>query len=187
MTLLVLGLALFFGAHMIVWVPGLRDAVVARLGRKPYRGLIALTSVAGLVLAAVGYGGAPYEPLYAPPAWGRSLTLPLVFAAMVLLPAANMRTNLKRYTRHPMLWGTVAWGAGHLLVRGDLRAALLFGGFVAYALVEMMAANRRGATLSDRRYPISKDLIVLAAGTVAFLVLGYAHRWLFGVPVLPLP
>jgi uncharacterized membrane protein len=169
---------------MIAWSPALHDTLIARLGRNPYRAIISLVTVAALVLIVIGYGRAPYEPVYVPPAWGRSLTLPLLFVAMVLLPAANMRTNLKRYTRHPMLWGTVAWGTGHLLVRGDLKALLLFGGFVLYALLAMWSANRRGATLSDRRYPPGKDLIVLVAGTVAFLAIGTAHRWLFGVPAL---
>jgi uncharacterized membrane protein len=184
MTILIVGLALFFGSHMIAWWPAWHDALVAKLGRNPYRGLVSLLSAVALVLIVIGYGRAPYEPVYVPPSWGRTLTLPLVFLAMVLLPAANMKSNLKRVTRHPMLWGVTAWGVGHLLVRGDARALLLFGGFVLYALLAMWSANRRGAALSTKHYAWRYDLIVIAAGVVAFLVLGITHRWLIGVPAL---
>lgn len=37
--------------------------------------------------------------------------------------------NIKRFPRHPMLWGLVLWSA-HLAVRGDLAAISLFGGLV---------------------------------------------------------
>lgn len=186
MLILVLGLLLFVGVHVVPWLPGLRDALQDRIGRNGYRGLFTLVSVIGLVLIVWGYSRAPYQAVYTPPAWGRPLTLPLMMLALVLFPAAHMKTNLKRFTRHPMLWGLAAWAVAHLLVRGDLASLLLFGGLGAYALVAMWSANRRGARLATTRQPLARDLMVLAAGAIAFLVLGLAHPWLFGARVLPL-
>ncbi|WP_394701571.1 NnrU family protein [uncultured Roseibium sp.] len=39
MSLLVLGLLVFLGAHALPIFSGVRNALVARLGAKPYRGL----------------------------------------------------------------------------------------------------------------------------------------------------
>lgn len=185
MSLLILGLALFFAIHALPWLPPLRRRLIERFGALPYRGLFTLLSALGLVLIVLGYARAPYEPLWLPPTWGRPLVYPLLFAAFVLLAAAYLPGNLKRYTRHPMLWGVVLWGVGHLLVRGDLSSLLLFGGFIAYALLAMMSANLRGARKAERRQPLWQDALVLVVGAAAYAGFALAHPWLIGVAVLP--
>ena len=183
MTLLVAGLAVFIGIHLLPGVPPLREALVARLGANAYRGLFSLIALAGLVLIVIGKGRAEFEPLYQPPAWGRLAPAILMLPALILLPAANMPGNIKRFTRHPMLWAVVLWSAGHLLANGDKASVLLFGSLGAYALVDMVSANLRGAEKSTARYPVRKDLMVVAAGVIAYGVLVAAHPWLFGVAV----
>lgn len=183
--LLLIGLALFIGIHALPWVPGLRAAVYARLGAARYRTAFTLAALAGLVLAVIGYARAGTSLWYLPPDWGRSLNPPLVLAAMILLPAAHMKSNIKRFTRHPMLWGVVLWALAHLLVRGDAKSVILFGSLAVYALLAMVSANLRGAELQKTRLPLKHDLIVVAAGLGAFIVLALIHRWLFGVPALP--
>ncbi|MBB5015849.1 NnrU family protein [Rehaibacterium terrae] len=185
MSLLILGLALFFAIHALPWLPPLRRRLIERLGALPYRGLFALVSALGLLLIVLGHARAPHEPLWLPPAWGRPLVYPLLFAAFVLLAAAYLPGNLKRYTRHPMLWGVVLWGVGHLLVRGDLSSLLLFGGFIGYALLAMASANLRGARKTEQRQPLWKDALVLVAGAAAYAGFALAHPWLIGVAVLP--
>lgn len=185
MSLLIAGLVLFIGIHVLPWFPSLRDAAVARLGRNGYRGLFSLVALTGLVLVVIGWGRAEYVGVYIPPAWGRHLTYPLLLAAFILLPAAHMKGNFKRYTRHPMLWGVVLWGLGHLAVRGDLKSLLLFGGLIAYSLLAMASANARGARKQEARYPIKRDLMVVAAGFVAYVAFVFLHPYLIGVAVVP--
>jgi len=48
MTLLAVGLALFFVAHLVPMFPGQRAALVARLGERGYRGGFSLVSVVGV-------------------------------------------------------------------------------------------------------------------------------------------
>ncbi len=185
MNLLILGLLLFIGIHIVPWIPGLRAAAAGRLGPGAYRGIFSVVAVVGLVLIVIGYARAGSELLYSPPSWGRMINPLMVWAAFILLPAAHMKGNIKRYTRHPMLWGVVLWGAAHLLVRGDTKSVVLFAGLVLYSVLAMLSGNLRGVKKSTQVYPLKNDLIVVAAGTTVFVLFALTHRWLFGVPALP--
>ena len=184
MSLLLLGLAIFFAIHLVPSMPRIRDAAVARLGPGRYRGLFTLIAIAGFVLIVIGKGRAPFESLFVPPSWGRHATMLLVLISMVLLAASHMPSNIKRLTPHPMLWGVIAWGAGHLLANGDLASVLLFGSFLVFAVFDIVSANRRGAVPSTERQPVRRDLVVITAGVGIYLVFLGLHQSLFGVPVM---
>jgi uncharacterized membrane protein len=104
--------------------------------------------------------------------------------ALTLLVAAFMPTNLKRFTRHPMLWGVTIWAAVHLLSNGDLASLILFGSFGAFSLFDMWSANRRGAELSSQALPYWRDLLVVVVGAIVYVAFLKSHAWLFGVPLV---
>ncbi len=183
MALLVTGLIIFFGVHLIPWARAWRSALVARLGEQGYKGAFALVALVGFVLIVMGKGRAEFVPLYEPPAWGRQVALPLVLLAFIVLPGAYIRSNIKRYTRHPMLWGVTLWALAHLLANGDRASVVLFGAFLAYSLADMASANLRGARLSTARYPWTQDLKVAVVGLIAYALLIALHPYLFGVSV----
>jgi len=56
LTILVLGLVVFLGAHVFVTLRGPRAAVIGRLGEWPYKGLMSVVSLAGLILIGYGFG-----------------------------------------------------------------------------------------------------------------------------------
>ncbi len=183
MTVLITGLVVFFGVHLVPWAPPLRVSLIAKLGEKGYKGLFALIALAGFVLIVIGKGRAEFVPLYEPPVWGRELALALVLLAFLVLPGAYVHSNIKRYTRHPMLWGVTLWAVAHLLANGDLASVLLFGTFLVYSLADMASANRRGARLSADRYPWTQDLKVAVVGLIAYGSFLMLHPYLFGVSV----
>jgi len=183
MITLILGVAIFIGAHLIPSAPSLRNRLQERVGRNAYRGLFALVSLVGFVLLVVGMGRAPSVPLWDPPAWGHRIPVFGMPVALILLVAAFMPTNLKRFTRHPMLWGVTIWAAAHLLANGDLAALILFGSFGAFSLFDMWSANRRGAELSSKVVPYWRDLLVVLVGGIVYVGLLHSHALLFGVPV----
>lgn len=185
MKLLVAGMIVFIATHLIPAMPRLRRALVVRLTEKGYLGLFALLSFAGLGLIVWGKTRAAYVEIWTPPAWGAAAAFALMLPALVCLTAKDLPSNLKRHTRHPMLWGVLLWAVAHLLSNGDLASLILFGGFALYAPFAMWSANRRGATLSSRRQPTSRDLLVLAIGLALYGVLVYLHPYLFGAPVTP--
>jgi len=178
------GLLVFFAVHTVPWSPALREALVARMGPNPYKIAFSLIALAGIVLIVMGKGRAPFVPLWQPDPNLYHVTRLLVLAGFILLPAAHMKTNIKRFTRHPMLWGVVLWGAGHLLANGDLASVILFGSFVVFSLAAMVSANRRGAVKSTDRHGVGKDLAVVAAGVAVYVVLTFLHGALFGYPLI---
>jgi uncharacterized membrane protein len=184
MTLMILGLVLFFAAHAVPWSTGLREALVGRMGLNPYKMAFTLVSLAGIVLVVLGKGRAPFVPVWQPSESMGYVTRVLVLIGFILLPAAHMKTNIKRFTRHPMLWGVVLWGAGHLLVNGDRTSIVLFGSFVVFSLAAMVSSNARGAQKSTDRYGAGKDLMVVVAGVVAYVVITFLHGALFGHPLI---
>ena len=145
MTYLILGLIIFFGAPLFSTfrsrAPG-RD-IKAKLGYGPFMGLYSLVSIAGFVLIVWGYGAARPAPiLYSPPAGLAHLNLALMLPAMILLVAAYMPTGrIKKAVKHPMLAAVKIWALGHLLANGELNSVLLFGSFLAYGVIDRIAAG----------------------------------------------
>jgi uncharacterized membrane protein len=184
MTLLISGLILFLGIHLFPRLRGVRGRIIGRLGERAYQGVFSVFALVGLVLIVFGMARAPFVAVYSPPSWGKTPAFVLMPVSLMLLAAANMPTNLKRFTRHPMLWGVVLWSSVHLLANGDLASLMLFGAFGIYALVDMALANMQGLALGPARYPMRKDLMVVGAGIVAYLVLVFLHGYLFGVSLV---
>lgn len=185
MTLLVIGLILFIGIHSLPMFPLLRQAALIRLEPKGYRLLYAGIAALGLVLIVIGKWKAEFVHVYTPPSWGRHPAMLLMLFAFILLPAAHMPGNIKRVTRHPMLWGVVLWSVAHLLANGDKASIILFGSLGIYSLVDMISANRRGATLQSVRLPVRKDLMVVVAGLVTYFIFLVLHPYLFGPVLIP--
>ena len=102
---------------------------------------------------------------------------------MILLAAAFIPGNLKRFTAHPMLWAVTLWALVHLLANGDLAGLLLFGGFGLYALYAIGSQNRRGARPAQTRRAIAGDIGAVVAGLIAYALLLKFHASLFGVAV----
>ncbi|ADG12097.1 NnrU family protein [Caulobacter segnis] len=184
MTILILGLVVFLGVHSVRIVAApLRDGQIAA-NEKRWKGLYALIAGLGFVLIILGWIAArPTAPqVYDPPTWGRHAAMGLVWIAFVLLAGSNGPVGrIKATVRHPMLLGTIAWAGGHLLANGDQASVILFGAFLAWAILDLISALNRKEPAPVVTKPIA-DLIALVAGTVlyAVFVLGL-HRLLFGV------
>jgi uncharacterized membrane protein len=191
--LLALGLFLFLGAHVFVSFRAERDAVIARIGLWPYKGLFTIVSIVGIVLMGYGFGeyrlaGKIY--LWHPPGWTYYLTQVLMWPASILVVAAYIRGNIWRKLKHPMLVGVKTWAVAHLLANGDLGSILLFGAVLAWAVFDRITLNRR----SDPGAPPipagghRNDSIALVVGTVLYLALGLVfHPAVVGTAVFGRP
>ena len=192
MTYLILGLIIFFGAHLFTSfrsrAPG-RD-IKAKLGYGPYMGLYSLVSVIGLGLIVWGFGAArPAPVLYVPPTGLAHLNLALMLPAMILLAAAYTPTGrIKKAVKHPMLVAVKIWALGHLLANGELNSVLLFGSFLAYGVIDRIAVKKRGdnGPGPDAAVSAMGDIaaVLIGAGAYAALLL-WLHPILIGVPALP--
>ena len=180
MTLMILGLVLFIGIHLVPTLPAVRMRLALALGEGPYKGLFALVSAAGLVLIVIGWPGTPERvQLFTPIPLARTVAPVVVSIAIVLFAAANMKTHIRARLRHPMLIGLLLWSGVHLLANGDLAGTVLFGSFAAYAIVAMISAEARGAVkpvVPAWKYDANA---VLAGLLVSYLVIRF-HPQVFG-------
>ncbi len=184
MTRLMLGLTIFFAIHLLPSVPSARNALFARLGEKVYKGIYALISFIGLYFIVTGKGVAPFVALWEPPKWSYVITNVSMMVSLYLLVAMNMKSNIKRFTAHPMLWGVAFWAGGHLITNGDQASMMLFGSFLAYSLFAMYSANRRGATPGSGRVSFRYDAMVLVIAAVAYVLIANFHLWIAGVKLV---
>ncbi|MCJ7815267.1 MAG: NnrU family protein, partial [Xanthomonadales bacterium] len=73
------------------------------------------------------------------------------------------------------------WGMGHLLANGENRSIVLFAGLAIWAVIEIPLLNRRdGAWIKPDPVPAKKDLILVVAGLVVYVIVAVSHQWLFG-------
>ena len=188
MGVLILGLVLFLGAHSVrIAADGWRSATIARVGERPWKLAYTVVSIAGFALIVWGYGLARQQPvvLWVPPLWTRHLAALLTVPAFVMLAAAYGPANaIRARLKHPMLLGTKTWALAHLLANGNLADVLLFGGFLAWAVLCFRAARRRDE-LAGRTLPSGTTAGTLAAVGVGLVAWGlfafWAHGALIGV------
>ncbi len=185
MAMLVLGLLLFTGVHLVPSLaPGLKARWRERLGTNGYRGSFSLLLLAALGLIVAGWRNTPPVLLYLPPPQLHAAGIGLLILAFLLMVVSGSRSHLKRFIRHPQLTGVLLWGIAHLLLNGDSRSLLLFGGLSTWALVEMFAINRRdGAWVRQPAPPWSRDIVNLLATAAVVALVIYIHPWIAGVPV----
>jgi uncharacterized membrane protein len=175
MTLIVLGMALWWAAHLFKRLaPGPR----ARLG-DPGKGLVAVGVLAGLVLMVMGYRGVEHVDLWYPPAFLTHVNNLLMLIAVYLYAASGMKTRITRVIRHPQLTAVKTWALAHLLVNGDLASVILFGGLLAWAVVEVILINRAvPRPAPNPPAPMGKEIGAVVGAAVVFGAIAWVHDWL---------
>lgn len=188
MTVLLIGLLIFLGLHSLrIFANDWRSRQVARLGEMRWKGIYAVISLVGFVLIVWGFGLARQHPvhLYTPPMALRHLNALFTLIAFVLVAAAYIpRNHLKAKFGHPMLLGVKVWAFGHLLATGMLRDVVLFGAFLAWAVVLFIVSRRRDRRLGTV-YPagtLAGDALVVVIGIAGWVAFAFwLHLWLIGV------
>ena len=192
MLKLVAGLAIFFGVHSIrIVAPAWRDRMVARLGAGGWKTVYSVASIVGFVLIVGGYAAARIAPdpviVYQPPTWLRHVAFLLMLPVFPLLVAAYVPGRIKAAVKHPMLAATKAWALAHLLANGMLHDVLLFGGFLAWAVLDRISAGKRPQpAASGAPGPIRNDVIAVVAGLVLYAIfVAWGHTRLIGIALMP--
>jgi uncharacterized membrane protein len=188
MTLLIAGLVVFLGMHSVAIVaPGVRAGALARFGEPVWKGLYGLVSLAGFIMIVYGFESARQGPLlYVPPHWLRHVAFLVMLPVFPLLLAAYLPGRIKTAAKHPMLAAVKFWAFAHLLANGRLADVLLFGGFLAWAVIDRISLKKRPPqVLRTARPGKFNDAIAVIVGLAlyVFFIL-WAHVRLFGVSPL---
>jgi len=188
MAVLIIGLVVFLGVHCVALAaPAFRSSAIARLGEGPWKGLYSLVAAAGLALIVYGFYLARESPmvLYSPPGWMRYVTFLLMLPVFPLFIAAYLPGRIKTAIKHPLLAAVKFWALAHLLANGTLADVLLFGGFLAWAVVDRISLKRRVQSVPAAPAGRFNDLIAVVAGLALYVFfIEWAHLRLFGVSPL---
>lgn len=194
MMLLIVGLIIFLGIHLLPTSPDVRNGFRERLGEGPYKAAFSIISLIGFAIIVLGYHKMQLHPgknpvLWDPPTWTRHIALLLMLPAMIFLVAAQVPSRIRTAVKHPMLAAIKLWALAHLLANGDVASLLLFGTFLAYAVYDRISVKKRGdkGPLGDKQpsSPVN-DVIVVGVGVALYAALLFGgHQWLIGVAPLP--
>jgi uncharacterized membrane protein len=186
MTMLLVGLAVFLGMHSVsIFAPQWRGAMVSRMGTLPWKGLYSAVSIVGFALLWKGYALARLEPIpvYVPPAGLRHVAALLMLPVFPLLLAAYLPGRIKALAVHPMLVAVKLWAVSHLLANGMLADIVLFGAFLAWAVMDRISLKRRAPanTPSLPRSAINDAIVVIGGLALYGVFVGRWHEALIGV------
>jgi uncharacterized membrane protein len=175
MTLLILGLLLWSGAHLF---KRLAPDARARMGDAG-KGFVAVASLAAIVLMVIGYRGAEVVQLWSPPAFLTHINNLLMILAIYLFVSSGAKTWITTKIRHPQLTAVKTWAVAHLLVNGDLASLVLFGGLLAWAVVSVILINRSSDPwVPEHGWPVKNEVQAVIGTVVVLGVVGFIHNWL---------
>jgi uncharacterized membrane protein len=188
MITLVSGLIIFLGLHSIrIFAEDWRNAMRARIGLLPWRAFYSIVSIAGLLLIIWGYSLARQEPvvIWTPPPFTRHIAALLAVIAFIFITAAYIpRNGIKARLHHPMTLGIKTWALAHLIANGTLHDILLFGSFLAWAILLFRASRKRDAALGVT-YPAGSGgatALTIVAGIASAMIFAlWLHAPLIGV------
>jgi uncharacterized membrane protein len=186
MIMLLVGLAVFLGMHSVsIFAPQWRGAMASRKGALPWKGLYSAVSIVGFVLLWKGYALARLEPIpvYVPPAGLRHVAALLMLPVFPLLLAAYLPGRIKTLAVHPMLVAVKLWAVSHLLANGMLADIVLFGAFLAWAVMDRISLKRRAPanTPSLPRSAVNDAVVVIGGLALYGVFVGRWHEALIGV------
>lgn len=175
MGLLIAGVLLWTGAHLFKRIaPGPR-AAMGNAGRA----VIAVVLLVSIWMMTKGYQAADGAFFW----WRHPMTVGinnlLMLLSVYMFAASGMKTTLARKMRHPMLGAVKVWALAHLLVNGDVPSFILFGGLLAWAVIEMIVINKaQPEWVRPDPAPKSKEIAAAAGSVVVYGLIVAVHYWL---------
>ena len=175
MVLLILGVLVWSGAHLFKRLLPAKRAAMGAAGK----GVVAVASLAGIVLMVIGYRSAPYIGVWTPPAFLTHVNNLLMLVAVFLLGIGNMWGMVRTKLRHPMLGAVKVWALAHLLVNGDLASIILFGGLLAWAVVSLILINKAVPVwVRPAPGPVRNDVIFAGVSLLFYAAIAFIHTGL---------
>jgi uncharacterized membrane protein len=180
----IFGLVLFLGVHSVrIFADDWRTQTINRVGEKAFKGAYAVLALLGFVLIIWGFGVAREFPvvLWTPPPGMRHGAALFNVLAFVLLMAAYVPHNsIKARVHHPMVLAVKTWAFAHLISNGNLAHVVLFGAFLAWAVLDFISARRRDRA-QGIQYPAGTASATLLTVLLGVVMSGVFAMWLHGL------
>ena len=190
MSLLVIGIVIFVGAHLLVMLfPAQRQGLHQRVGEGPFKGLFSLVSAIGLGLMIYGFYTTrgvlePSDYLYTPPPWTRHAAMGLVLLAFIFVGASHGKGYLKLWLQQPMSIGFGLWAIAHLLANGERPDIYLFGSILVVAVLDIILSTMRGK-IPHHEPQLKSDVRAVLIGVILYLIFLFGfHPYVLHVPIV---
>ncbi|MEW6123560.1 MAG: NnrU family protein [Pseudomonadota bacterium] len=188
MVMMLFGLVVFLGVHVVSSLRGLRASLIGMLGEGGYKGFYSLLAASGLLLTAYGFALWRAEgpaQLWVPPMGLRHLALLLMVFACIFFVAAYVPSHIRTRLKHPLLVGVKTWALAHLLANGDAASVTLFLAVLAWAVYDRISLKRRGAVVPAAPAGYGGDAVAVVGGLALYGLLAFVfHPYVIGVPVM---
>jgi len=193
MIVLIIGLVIFFGMHLVP-VTDIKSSLIERMGEKIYQIIFSIISLVGLIIIIYGFSHIDTcNPMMADCdtdnfylwdsfEYSKEISFLLMPICIIFIVASQMKSNIKKVVRHPMLIGVLIWSFVHLLSTGDLRSIILFLSFAAYSIIDLILTKK--TAVNEISYSIAKDVVVIVAGLVVYSIILYFHEYVSGVQIV---
>lgn len=185
MLLLAFGVLFTAILHLVAAVPSLKARLKQRVGEKAYGPVFGIASLIGIVLIVLGWRASDFVFVYDPPEWGRDANYALTLIAFIFLGIFLFRGSWRQKIRFPMAFAAIFWATGHLLANGDMASLILFGGFLAYAVLHILIGTANGVRPSPVVHG-GHNLLSVLGGIALYGIMTQLHMALIGVPVFQL-
>ena len=175
MTILILGLLMWVGAHFFKRLMPEQRAAMGDKGKL----LVAVGIILSLVLMIYGYRAADVVPVWNPPAMLTGINNVLMVFAFYMYGASAAKPAkvwIGTKVRHPQLTAVKIWAFAHLLVNGDVASIILFGGMLAWAVVSVILINKaEGPWTPPPQAPVRKEYVLIAITLVLVIIVSTVH------------
>jgi len=177
------GVVLFSLAHL---AHRTMPSLIGALPDIPRKILVALMLILSVWMMGKGYGEASAGILWTVPNAVRLIAVFLMALAFILFFSTHPGAALRSRMRHPQLTGFKLWAILHMLVNGDVRSVVLFGGLLIWAVVSVIIINKQ---TGKPPLPAPSDNALIAwmaipIGLAVWVAIFLGHEWLFGVSPL---
>ncbi|MBD3802963.1 MAG: hypothetical protein EP320_03710 [Rhodobacteraceae bacterium] len=180
MALLILGVLIWSLAHLAKRIfPGFRRAL-----KGAERPMVAALVLISVVLMFIGWRAAdPVFYLWTPNAALKGVNNLLMLFAVYLFAVSGMKLWLSGKIRHPQLTGVKTWALAHLLVNPTLPGIILFGGLLAWAVLEVILINKQSKPAKPNpQVNIGKEIGGIVGTLILYGAIAGIHYW-FGYAV----
>jgi len=193
MIVLIIGLVIFFGMHLVP-VTGVKSSLIERMGEKKYQSIFSIISLVGFIIIIYGFGlidtcnsmMADCETdnfyLWDSFEYSKEISFLLMPISIIFIVASQMKSNIKKVVHHPMLIGVLIWSFVHLLSTGDLRSIILFASFGAFSIIDIIFTRKTAE--QGISFSILNDVVVIVVGLVLYSIILYFHEYVSGLQVV---
>ena len=193
MIVLIIGLVIFFGMHLVP-VTDVKSSLIERMGEKKYQSIFSIISLVGFLIIIYGFSlidtcnsmMADCETdnfyLWDSFEYSKEISFLLMPISIILIVASQMKSNIKKVVRHPMLIGVLIWSFVHLLSTGDLRSIILFASFGAFSIIDIIFTRKTAE--QGISFSILNDVVVIVVGLVLYSIILYFHEYVSGLQIV---